>query len=300
MIVGGASAEVMLFVFGEKQEGRCMHVLAIRKLNNNAVICRDSQGREIVALGKGVGFGSDFPRELPMSAVERTFYRIDAEGQRIMQDLPADVVLFTAKVMDIAENELPYELSPNAVLVMADHLAFAIARQEKGIRFDMTLSYDVRQLYPLEYKIARFIVKRVQRDLGVELPQEEIASIAMNLVNTRAGSAVGTTSDRAQTFENLLNEITEIVERDFRTIIDRDAFAYARFATHIQYLFRRVQLNESVESENLQMYEKSREEFPDLARCVDHIGACFERELNIALTDEEKLYLMLHVNRIRS
>lgn len=36
-------------------------MLAIRKLNNNAVICRDSRGREVVALGKGVGFGGDFP-----------------------------------------------------------------------------------------------------------------------------------------------------------------------------------------------------------------------------------------------
>ena len=70
-----------------------------------------------------------------MDHIERTFYSIDAEGQRIMQDLPADVVLFTAKIMDIVENELPYELSPNAVLIMADHIAFAIARQRKGIRF---------------------------------------------------------------------------------------------------------------------------------------------------------------------
>lgn len=135
-------------------------MLAIRKLNNNAVICRDSRGREVVALGKGVGFGGDFPRELAMDHIERTFYSIDAEGQRIMQDLPADVVLFTAKIMDIVENELPYELSPNAVLIMADHIAFAIARQRKGIRFDMPLTYDVQQLYPLEYKIGRYITAR--------------------------------------------------------------------------------------------------------------------------------------------
>ena len=58
-------------------------MLAIRKLNNNAVICRDSRGREVVALGKGVGFGADFPRELSMADIERTFYSVDAQGQRI-------------------------------------------------------------------------------------------------------------------------------------------------------------------------------------------------------------------------
>lgn len=273
---------------------------AIRKLNNNAVICRDSRGREIVALGKGVGFGGDFPRELAMADIERTFYSIDVQGQRIMQDLPADVVLFTAKVMDIVENELPYELSPNAVLIMADHLAFAIARQKKGIRFDMSLSYDVQQLYPQEYKIGQYIVARVRRELDIELPQEDVASIAMNLVNAKTGTEVQATSDRAQSFERLLNDVTSIVERDFRTIIDRESFEFSRFATHVQYLFKRIQSNESLSSANLPLYGNSRKEFPELAECIDHICAYMEREWHTSLTDEEKLYLMLHVNRICS
>ena len=275
-------------------------MLAIRKLNNNAVICRDSLNREVVALGKGIGFGGDFPRELDISTVERTFYSVDAEGQRIMRDLPADVLIFTAKVMDIVSNELPYEVSPNAVLIMADHLAFAIARQKKGIRFDMTLAYDVRQLYPLEYKIGRYIVARLRQEMGIELPHEEIASIAMNLVNAKTGAEAETSSDRARSFEQLLNDVTAIVERDFRTIIDRETFEYSRFATHVQYLFRRIQGGENISSANLPLYGNSREEFPELASCIDHISTYIERSWGTRLTDEEKLYLMLHVNRICS
>ena len=275
-------------------------MLALRKLNNNAVICRDSRGREVVALGKGVGFGGDFPREVDMAAIERTFYSIDAQGQRIMQDLPADVVVFTAKVMDIVENEVPYQLSTNVVLVMADHLAFAIARQEKGIRFDMTLTYDVKQLYPNEFKLATYIVKRVRQDLGVELPNEEIASIAMNIVNAKVGGGTQAASDRARAFDRLLNDVTGIIERDFRTIIDRDTFEFSRFATHMQYLFQRVEAHEAIESPNLPLYGSSRDEFPELAQCVDHISDYFTQQWHTVLTDEEKLYLMLHVNRVFS
>lgn len=197
-------------------------MLAIRKLNNNAVIARDSLGREIVALGRGIGFGGDFPRDISPSEVERTFYRIDEDGQRIMRDLPAEVVIFTAKVMDIAANELPYELGPNAVLVMADHISFAIERQKKGIHFDMSLAYDVKQLYPLEFRIGRFIVSRLQQEFGVILPDKEVANIAMNIVNSKADIPLETTGSSSQSFERLLNDVTGIVERDFRTIIDRD------------------------------------------------------------------------------
>lgn len=275
-------------------------MLAIRKLNNNAVVCRDSLNREVVALGKGIGFGGDFPRELDMAAIERTFYSVDTKGQRIMQDLPADVLIFTARVMDIVTNELPYELSPNAVLIMADHLSFAIARQKKGIRFDMTFAYDVQQLYPLEFKIGRYIVSRLRQEMGVVLPNEEVAGIAMNLVNAKTGTEVEASSSRACSFEQLLNEVTAIVERDFRTIIDRDTFEYSRFATHVQYLFRRIQGGEIISSANLALYGNSREEFPELASCIDHISGYIEHSWGTRLTDDEKLYLLLHVNRICS
>lgn len=36
-------------------------MLAIKKLNNNAVLCRDGQGRDVIAMGRGVGFGGEFP-----------------------------------------------------------------------------------------------------------------------------------------------------------------------------------------------------------------------------------------------
>lgn len=98
-------------------------MLAIKKLNNNAVLCRDGQGRDVIAMGRGVGFGGEFPRELPLSKIEHTFYDIDPKGQDVMRDLPSEIVMFTAKVMDIVANELPYDLSTKATLFMADHLS---------------------------------------------------------------------------------------------------------------------------------------------------------------------------------
>ena len=156
----------------------------------------------------------------------------------------------------------------------------------------------MQQLYPLEYKIGRYITARVRQELGVELPREEVASIAMNLVNAKTGAEVTVASDRAQSFERLLNDVTDIVEYDFRTIIDRESFEFSRFATHVQYLFKRIKGNDSLSSANLPLYANSREEFPELAQCIDHICTYMKREWHTELTDEEKLYFMLHVNRI--
>lgn len=49
---------------------------AVRRINNNVAVCRDNVGNELLAMGKGIGFGQ-LPRELTLAEVERTFYNVD-------------------------------------------------------------------------------------------------------------------------------------------------------------------------------------------------------------------------------
>ena len=46
------------------------------------------------------------------------------------------------------------------------------------------------------------------------------------------------------------------------------------------------------------MYKDLREEFPDIADCVETISAHLQEKWGSQLSEEEKLYLILHVNRI--
>mgnify|MGYP004459740487 CR=1 FL=1 len=272
-------------------------MLAKRKLNNNAVLCIDSAGSEIIAMGKGVGFGT-LPREITPAEVERTFYNISPADQNVMRDLPAEVVLFAAKIIDIADNELPYPLSSNAPLLLADHINFAMERVRKRLHVRMPLAYDVQQMYPMEYKIGLYTVDRIRKDFQIGLPKEEAVGIAMNLLSAKAEPADQSEQDEAARFDEMLEEITEIVENDFHQIIDRDSFNYSRYATHVQYLFKRIRNQKSIDSENIRMYRSLREEFPAIAECVTHIRDHLNEKWGFELSEEEQLYLMLHVNRI--
>ena len=270
---------------------------AIRKLNNSAAICVDSNGNEIVAMGKGVGFG-EFPREIPLSQIERSFYNIDVKGKNIMKDLKTEIVIFAAKIMDIVDNELPYELSPNAVLLLADHIAFAMERTQKRLRVRMPLAYDVQQLYPHEYKIAKYTVSRIRKEFLVGLPREEIAGIAMNLINAKMAPDEKNEQQETQEYDDMLEEITEIVERDFRIMVDRESFDFARYATHLQYLFERIKNGKAINSANLHLYRDFCDDFPELVTCVEHVSRHIKEKWAAELSQEERLYLMLHINQI--
>ena len=271
---------------------------AFHKINNNAVICRDETGRELVAIGKGLGY-ERLPRVLSLDDVERTFYGIDPKYYQVLQDLPTDMLDFSARVLDIARNELPYELRAHVVLTLADHLAFARERVLKNIRVHMPLAYDVEQLYPTEYKIGQYIVRRFQKEFHIGLPPEEAVAVAMNLLNGRAADQPEPDgAEEAKLREEMLEDITAIVENHFRCIVNRSGFNYSRYATHLQYLFVRIRTGQAIQSENLAMYHTLREEYPDVAACVAKIADHIQQEWGCTLTEEEQLYLILHVNRI--
>ena len=182
---------------------------ALRRINNNVVLCRDSSGRELIAMGKGIGFGT-FPRELALSEIERTFYDTDEKYQQLVAELPEDVLAFSARIVEIAGNELPYPLSPNAAFTLADHISFAIERARKNIRVRMPLTYDVEQLYPAEYRIAQHALRRIRKEFCVSLPECEAAGIAMSLLNSRLTQEQLPAADPDRD-EEMLEDVTEIV-----------------------------------------------------------------------------------------
>lgn len=271
-------------------------MLAVRSINNNTVICKDSTGQELVAMGKGIGFGT-LPREVPLSQIERTFYDISSSYQSLLRELPPQVLDFTGKIVEIVRNELPYELSPNLVVTLADHINFAIERARKNIRVKMPAAYDVKQSFPMEYRIGIYTVQRIRKEFKVGLPEDEAVGIAMGLLNSKITEASGTRTETAQD-EEMLEEITEMIETAFHIILNRESFNYSRYATHLQYLFQRIHSGTAINSDNLQIYASLREEFPDISACADQIVRHISEKWKCELSEEEKLYLMLHINRI--
>lgn len=55
---------------------------AIQRINHNAAICEDGAGRQLIALGRGIGFG-DMPHEVDLDVITRTFYGIDSKYLRL-------------------------------------------------------------------------------------------------------------------------------------------------------------------------------------------------------------------------
>lgn len=271
-------------------------MIVVKKINNVAV-CRDGNQRELIAFGKGIGFPQT-PYELTdLSKVDRTFYNISQKYIPLLNDISPEIIDFTARQLTDIQDKLPYETNPNLVLTLADHLAFAMERVEKGIYVQMPSVYELEMSYPLEIRIGKRFVSAIAKEFRVKLPKGEVQGIAMHLINARNAEDDASIEER---YDEVLEQTTQIIEWELNVTVRRDTFNYARFATHLQYLLRRVFEAKHIDSDNLQMYHSIREEYPEVSDCVDKISAYYQSGWYVELTEEEKLYLILHVNRVCS
>ena len=269
---------------------------AIKRINNNAAICVDGSGRQLIALGRGVGFG-DMPREVSLKDVKRTFYGVDPKYLSFIDEVDPDILEFSAQFADIVTQQLSYELSSNLPITLADHIQFAIKRAREHMVVSMPLAVDVEQAHPVEYRLAEIALKGIQRTFGVRMPKGEAAGIALSIVSSAVGSSART-AELSERTDRLLAGIVQIVEADMGVKVDQSSFAYTRFTMHLRYLLDRIAKGKPVESENLGLYEVLEEQYPEVVACARRIAGLISRSFDAELTREELIYLILHVNRI--
>ena len=275
-------------------------MLVTKKINNNVAVCVDGNGRELVAFGKGIGFPA-MPYELTdLSLIDHSFYRVDPQYWPLFDSIPAEVISFTDRVVDETRDWLPYDTAPNTVITLADHIAFSVQRARQGVYIQMPSLYQLEEDYPQEVKVGKYIVAAVKKRFDVTLPPSEASGIAMHFINARNYPVNPAQVEEAPViqYEEVLEDTVRIVEGEMGISIQRDTFNYRRFATHLEYLLKRMFKAQHIDTDNQQMYQMMRQEYPDVARCVDKIADCYKDRLAVELTGEERLYLIMHVNRI--
>ena len=273
-------------------------MIVVKKINNNVAVCKDGNGRELIAFGKGIGFPAT-PYELTdLRKVERTFYDVNRHYISLLSDIPYDVIQFTARHLLEIQDELAYETNANLVFTLADHIAFVIERAKKGMYLRMPSIYEMEINYPVEIKIGKYFVAAVNREFKVKLPKDEVQGIAMHFINARNKASVENVPCVEQHYDEILQRTTQIIEQELNITVQKNKFNYSRFATHLQYLLNRAFEHKPIDSSNLEMYQSACDEYPAISVCVDKICAYYKSTWALELPEEERLYLIMHINRV--
>lgn len=269
-------------------------------LNNNVVITKDTSGEELIVMGRGLAFKRKVGDVIDDTIIDKEF-RISNKGakskfEQILVDIPIENIELAEEIISYAKSHLGKRLNDIIYVSLVDHIHTAIERFLDGITIKNALLWDIKRFYPDEFFIGTKALEIIKNTKKIELPEDEAGFIALHFVNAEIDEE---NMQNMYEITKIIQEIVNIIKYTFSIDFDEDGVHYYRLVTHLKFFAQRV-VNGKVydDSSSDDLYEVVKAKYVNSYKCVKKIEELINKKYNHQLTNEEKLYLIIHIERV--
>lgn len=278
-----------------------METLRIKKVINNNILCVvDNSGNEMIVTGKGLGFQRKTGERADPALFEKTYHMENKAEQRklreLCQQIPIEHLRLTQDLIEYIKSQITTPLNESLLITLADHISFAIKRKEQGVEFTTPLQGAIMSYYPTEYHLGQHCLRVIREETKADLNPSEAAFIALHIVNAELNTSMSVMMDITKLIEGTL----EVAEYFYQKKFDRESLDFNRFVVHLRYFAQRLFQAAPVLSDNYdpdfrEMIIRSCAQHYKCAQCVgEYIQNTYQRPVS----DEELIYLTIHLKRI--
>ena len=268
-------------------------------LNNNAFISLDENNEEIVVMGKGIAFGKKGNQEVDLSGFK---YKIFSNNDKnlneklisIVSDIPEEYLSITTKVVSLFEKQYNKKLNDIIYVSLTEHIHGAVERYKNGIQVKNPLILEIKRLFTDEYATGKSALEIIKQELEIDFEEDEAGYIAHHIVNAELNNDMSNIVN----ITKIMQEILNIIKYFFKVEFNEESVAYYRFITHLKFFAQRVFNNAIYNEDEAELFDILKEKYKESYNCVLKIKSFIEHEYSYALSDEEQLYLIIHIERI--
>ncbi len=271
----------------------------LKVINNNVVSAYDDQKKEVVLMGKGIGFGKKPGDSIEKGKVEKIFSlpgEHTSQFENLVANMPYEHIHLADETITYAQKTLGRKLNRNIYITLTDHMNFAIERQKKGIVFSNALLWEIKKYYPDEFSIGLHTIDRIKETLDIELPEDEAGFIALHIVNAETDGE--STIHEVQKIPAAIKDILNIVRYSFPEQMDENSLAYERFLTHLKFFLQRALSDQSYDDVDEELYGMLQKRYPKAYACAKKIARYMSERRNYTVPEEEMVYLITHIARV--
>ncbi len=274
-------------------------VLIYKIFNNNAVVIKDKKGMEKIVMGCGLAFKKKCGEEVDESKIDKVFILSDPEVnnkfQEMMTYIPSEYIELGEDIIKYATQALNKPLNDSIYISLVDHLYAAVKRYQEGISLKNAILWDIKRFYRDEYKIGLKVVDMIEERFSVRLPDDEAGFIAIHIVE----AVLSESSEDMQKIAEIISEISNIVKYNFHIVFDEDSVYCYRFITHLKFFAQRLLEGKTYhEDEQDDLFNVIKTKYVNSYECAEKISDFIKTKYNYDLSNDEKLYLTIHIERI--
>ena len=162
------------------------------------------------------------------------------------------------------------------------------------MQFSNPLLWEVKQFYKSEYLIGEYAINLIKEKLGVEMTEDEAASIALHIVNAE----YNTDMKDALKITTLISDILNIIKDFYNVDLDEESLHYSRLITHLKFLSQRLFMDELLKESDDILVDLVTNRYPKEYECSLKIKEYIKEKYNQKISDEELAYLTVHIKRV--
>ncbi|MBG9815783.1 MULTISPECIES: BglG family transcription antiterminator LicT [Bacillus] len=271
----------------------------IKVLNTSVVLAKRDDGKEIIVMGKAIGFKNKPGSLIQESDIQKIYVLEDQSTSNdlaeLMRETPEEFLIMTDEIISYAKRRLSTHLNEHLYISLTDHLFMATKRFKENLTIQNRLLWEVKKFYPEEFSIGLHALELIEKQLGIQLPEEEAANIAFHLVNAQQ------TKDNLNQIvmmTNMVKDILNIIKMHYKIDIPTDTINYSRFLTHLQFFVQRLLENKMLETDDHDLIDQIMRKYPEEVKCVEKIEKYIKTNVDYTISNDEKMYLIIHVNRV--
>lgn len=270
---------------------------AIKKINNNVVLAVNDQKEEVFVVGKGLGFKkTPFDLDDSSDEIEKVFVqKNNMKYYNLFESIPINIILLVEEIISDGKKLLGCELNEGLIISLSDHINGALERQADGSELSYTFQWEIKHIYPTEMQVGLNALKLIKRELEIQLPDSEASFIALHFVNAQLNQIDFTETSK---ITRVIKDILSIVKYHYRIKIDEESINYSRFVTHLRYFLLRLINNETLSKSTINLHELLKSDSTEELACIDKIRKYLKDNYNWYCSNEEKLYLIIHLQRM--
>lgn len=278
--------------------------MEIKKVfNNNVVLTKNNEGQEMVVMGRGLAFQKKAGETIESEKIEKTFV-LDNHGVsdkigELLREVSEEYLTIADRIISMAKDRLGSGLDDYVYVALMDHISFAVTRHKQGMVLRNALIWEIKKYYKEEFQIGLQALNVIEEETGIRMEEDEAASIALHLVNSRV-SREGL--DSAVQIVKVVNDTLNIVKYHYKMEIDETSINYERFLTHLRFFAIRLVRREKTESAPGDdfMFTQVQTRYPQAFSCSEKVASYVEKTFNWPVSTDEKVYLTIHIHRVTS
>ncbi len=265
----------------------------IKVINNSAVIAQD-KNEEVILLGKGIGFQKKENDVIDESTkIEKKYQLIKAENYN--NDVKDKQILpFIAVVIELMDKSTNNEFSYATMKSLTDHIAAMYLRIINNEDLENPFHYEIKALYSQDYQIGLQIGEEIYKRTGIKIPESELDFLTLYVHKGNSNDA----KDKMDTIHSIIYQVSSLLENKYNINLHKDSIDYSRFVIHLRFVTERIMRRQS--NPNINLKELFLDKFSKYNEVCQDIVYILEDELHTTITDDERVYLLIHIARLNT